>query len=107
MLPVNHLPGYGFAQDCRFRHKKFSGPESNIKCSANASPEVIDMTVRSAAARSEALAPGADEKCLGCKVGHGKKRFCEVFRIEISKQCCICRGGHECYWWELCEAIRG
>ena len=34
------------------------------------------------------------------------KSVCEVLEAEMSKQCCICRGGHDCLSWELCEACQ-
>jgi len=63
------------------------------------------MTVRRARARGEAENPTC-EKCIGCQLKSGPMRFCEVLGVEIWKQCCICRGGHDCYWWDLCEACQ-
>ena len=104
-LPVNHLPTYGFAHNCCFRYGETKGRENHIKCLAKVGPEVIDVTVRYARARSEAGVPKAD-KCLRCKLRSGPRRFCEILGVEIWKQCCICRGGHGCYWWDLCEACQ-
>ena len=104
-LPVNHLPMGCFAHNCCFRYWHVKGRENHIKCSAKNGAEVIDMTVRNARARSEAGVRKAD-KCLGCKLRNGARRFCEILGIEIWTQCCICRGGHQCYYWDLCEACQ-
>jgi len=64
------------------------------------------MTAHAAGIEAEAKRfPTA--QCKVCSLGKGRTRYCEVLERELPKDCCICIGGHDCRWWDLCEASQG
>jgi len=62
------------------------------------------MTAFDIAAFRKAVAYARKHTCAECMCQKGGERYCPVLGEEFPRQCCLCCGGHDCWWWDLCQA---